>query len=112
MRATAKLVRLGGIAAIGVVGAVLPMQIASAETYPSGGNPPEVAPNTQTHPSSQPPTEVEGATAVNGAAAAKSPSSTLPFTGADVAELAAVGGAAVGVGYVLVRRSRRVRTTA
>jgi hypothetical protein len=33
----------------------------------------------------------------------------LPFTGGDVAGLALIGAGAVGVGYVLVRRSRRRR---
>jgi hypothetical protein len=37
---------------------------------------------------------------------------TLPFTGTDVVELVAIGGVSVGVGTVLVRRSRRLRTTA
>ncbi|MGH9101604.1 MAG: hypothetical protein ACRDYD_01250 [Acidimicrobiales bacterium] len=34
-------------------------------------------------------------------------SSSLPFTGADVAELAIVGAGALGIGSVLVLRSRR-----
>ena len=32
--------------------------------------------------------------------------STLPLTGTDVAELVAIGGAAVGIGFVMTRRSR------
>jgi hypothetical protein len=38
-------------------------------------------------------------------------SSSLPFTGADVEELAAIGGAAILLGGLMVRRSRR-RTAA
>jgi len=35
--------------------------------------------------------------------------STLPFTGADIEEMAAVGAGALMVGGLMVRRSRRVR---
>src|SRR5436190_14262864 len=40
-------------------------------------------------------------------ATAQAPSSTLPFTGTDVAELTLIGGLAVAGGAVLVRSSRR-----
>ena len=36
--------------------------------------------------------------------------SSLPFTGADIGELAVVGVGAIGAGTVLLRRSRRRRT--
>jgi hypothetical protein len=39
-------------------------------------------------------------------AATSAPSGTLPFTGGDVAGLVVVGGAAIAVGTVMVRRSR------
>jgi LPXTG-motif cell wall-anchored protein len=48
------------------------------------------------------PTAVEGAV--------QSRSQTLPVTGGDTAELAAVGLGLVGLGYVLVRRTRRPST--
>jgi LPXTG-motif cell wall-anchored protein len=41
------------------------------------------------------------------AGAASAPSGSLPLTGADVVQLVAIGVAAIGVGSVLVRRSRR-----
>jgi hypothetical protein len=44
------------------------------------------------------PTAVEGAQASNG--------SSLPFTGADIAGLTAIGVVAIGVGYVMHRRAR------
>ncbi|MGZ4676888.1 MAG: hypothetical protein ACXVJ7_18825 [Acidimicrobiia bacterium] len=97
MKASAKLIRFGAIAAIGTVGTLVPLATAGAADYPSGGGGPQVNPNTQTQ------THVSPASATR--------ASTLPFTGTDVAELAAIGGVSVGVGVVLVRRSRRVRTT-
>ena len=41
------------------------------------------------------------------AVTAKAPTSTLPFTGADVAELTVIGGLAIAGGAVLVRSARR-----
>jgi LPXTG-motif cell wall-anchored protein len=37
---------------------------------------------------------------------ASAPSGSLPFTGADVAELSAIGVAALGAGTLLLRRGR------
>src|SRR4051794_1010571 len=51
---------------------------------------------------SSPPPVVKAATQTPPA-----PSATLPFTGADVAELAIIGLIAIGGGAVLVRSSRR-----
>jgi LPXTG-motif cell wall-anchored protein len=90
-----KIVRFASIAAVGTLGALVPIGAASAAPYPNGGTPPEANPNQQTQVSP------------NTAARA----STLPFTGTDVAELVAIGGASLGVGFVLIRRSRRVSTT-
>jgi len=74
----------------------LPAGVAVAAPYPGGGTPPPA---------------VGGTSASHGATvAAKSSSShpsTLPFTGSDVAGLVVIGVGAVGVGTVLVRRSRR-----
>lgn len=46
---------------------------------------------------------------VQGAVTTRSDSSALPFTGGDVAGLAAVGGAAVVIGGLLVHRARPAR---
>jgi hypothetical protein len=43
---------------------------------------------------------------------AQSTASSLPFTGADIEEMAAVGAGALLVGGLMVRRSRRVRQAA
>ncbi len=45
------------------------------------------------------------------APAAAASSGTLPFTGSDVVELGGIGLAAIGVGAVLVRRSRTRHST-
>ena len=94
---TSRIVRIAAISAVGALGALLPLGAAGAAGYPnpdaarSGSQrtrrSPRVAANQATRPS------------------------TLPFTGTDVAELVAIGGASVGVGAVLVRRSRRLRTS-
>jgi len=107
---TSRIVRIAAVSAVGALGVLVPLGVAGAAPYPNGGTPPEVLPSDQTHPGS-------GSTAngaeVSPAVAARNATrpSTLPFTGTDVAELVAIGGASVGVGVVLVRRSRRVRTS-
>ena len=88
------IVRIAAISAVGALGALVPLRVAGAYPNPT---PPEVAPTDQ------------GKTTVEANRAARA--STLPFTGTDVAELLAIGGASVGVGAVMVRRSRRVRTS-
>ena len=61
--------------------------------------PPSVLPETLTStPTTAQNTAVEGAQASNG--------SSLPFTGGDVAGLAAIGVVAIGVGYAMHRRTR------
>jgi hypothetical protein len=94
MRTPSTIARISGAAAVAALGVVIPMGVAHAADYPSGGTPPEVAPQTQ-----QP--------VVAGKQEARS---TLPFTGTDAVELTAIAGASVGVGFVLVRRSRRAST--
>jgi len=92
---TSRIVRIAAISAVGALGALLPLGVAGAYPNPT---PPDVAPADQTKPAA---VEANRATRP----------STLPFTGTDVAELVAIGGASVGVGAVLVRRSRRLRTS-
>ena len=71
-------------------------------SYPNQNcQPPTVLGETQTNPGS--PTAVEGAQASRG-------SSSLPFTGGDVAGLATIGVVAIGVGYAMHRRARTGRT--
>jgi|tagenome__1003787_1003787.scaffolds.fasta_scaffold18599696_1 hypothetical protein len=91
---TSRIVRIAAISAAGALGALLPLGVAGAYPNPT---PPEVVPADQTKPA----VEANQATRP----------STLPFTGTDVAELVAIGGVSVGVGTVLVRRSRRLRTS-
>ena len=109
---TSKIVRIAAVSAVGALGVLVPLGVAGAAPYPNGGTPPEVLPSGQTHPGSGSSSAATGAE-VSPAVAAKNATrpSTLPFTGTDVAELVAIGGASVGVGVVLVRRSRRVRTS-
>ncbi len=83
--------RITGLAALTAFGVLAPLSIAGAADYPDGGTPPEVSPNEQP------------ATVANKTAARPS---TLPVTGTDVAEFLAIGGAAVGAGFVMTRRSR------
>jgi hypothetical protein len=97
MSTRSRIARIAAVSAVGALGALLPLSAAGA--YPNPPNPPDVAPANQ----SQTPTQVQGAQETKAA--------TLPFTGTDVAELVAIGGASVGVGVLLVRRSRRVRTS-
>jgi hypothetical protein len=108
---TSRIVRIAAVSAMGAVGVLVPLGVAGAAPYPNGGTPPEVLPSDQTRPGSG--SSTAAGAEVSPAVAAKSATrpSTLPFTGTDVAELVAIGGASVGVGVVLVRRSRRVRTS-
>jgi hypothetical protein len=83
--------RLVGTSAVVVATVVVPAGVAAAADYPNGGNPP---------------TDVSDNTAVRASTAARG-SSTLPFTGGDVAGLALIGAGAAIAGTVMVRRSRR-----
>jgi hypothetical protein len=76
---------------------VVPGVAAADTTCYTGCTPPTVSP-TSTLPA-PPHTDPVHTTAVNG-------SSSLPFTGADVGELAAVGVGAIVVGGLLARRRR------
>jgi hypothetical protein len=80
-------------AALGVAGAALVPSAAFAVEYPTGGNPPTDVSRTgaQTSPAST------------------SRGSSLPFTGGDVAGLAAMGAAAVLGGGLMLRHGRRSR---
>ncbi len=80
-------------AALGVAGAALVPSAALAVDYPTGGNPP---------------TEVSR-TGAQTSPASTSRQSSLPFTGGDVAGLAAIGAAAVLGGGLMVRHGRRSR---
>lgn len=101
MRTPKNVVRVVAIGAVSAIGAIVPISVAAAADYPAGGTPPEVSPASKT-PTSQTPTVVAGRTATR---------STLPFTGTDVVELSAIAGVSVGLGLVMVRRSRRASTT-
>ena len=98
MPKSSRIVRIAAASAVGAVGALLPLSVAGAAYGPTP-NPPSVNPNNATK-------------TPNVAGNQTSRPSTLPFTGTDVVELVAIGGISVGVGTVLVRRSRRLRTTA
>jgi hypothetical protein len=75
------------------LGVLVPAGVAAADPYPNG-NPPSVSAN-----------EVSSGSTVKAATATKT--STLPFTGGDVAGLALIGAGAVLAGTVIVRRTRR-----
>ena len=98
MRTPSTVARIMAIGAIAAVGTIVPLGIAGATTYPAGGTPPDVGPNQISNPVNGSSTAVAGKTATR---------STLPFTGTDAVELAAIAGASVGIGLVMVRRSRR-----
>jgi hypothetical protein len=86
--------RAARLLAAGVVTlGVLAPTAAFAVDYPNGGSTP---------PQSDPGTHVEAATTSNG-------SSSLPFTGGDVAGLTAIGGGAIVIGGLLAHRARRSR---
>jgi hypothetical protein len=93
---SSRIVRTAAIAAVGTLGALLPISVAGA-AYPGPDTGPSVLPKDQGS------TQVAPNNAVRPA--------TLPFTGTDVAELVAIGGASIGVGMVLARRSRKVSTS-
>ncbi len=80
-------------AASGIVLGVLAPTAAFAADYPNGGG------GTPTDPST-----VKAATTTN--------SSSLPFTGSDVAGMAVIGAGAALAGVVMVRHSRRPRVIA
>ncbi|MGZ4735504.1 MAG: hypothetical protein ACXV8R_07855 [Acidimicrobiia bacterium] len=93
MRGPVTASRVVGLGALMLLGLLVPVTAAAAADYPNGGTPPSVSPN-------QAGTTVEAKTVTQS-------TGTLPFTGGDVAGLAAIGAATAGVGFVLVRRSRR-----
>jgi hypothetical protein len=106
-------VKLGlGVVAVAAL-SVVPTTVASAQvrtqacgTYPALACPtPSVTsvPADGTKPA-------DGSNPVAAPAAAAS-SGTLPFTGSDIVELGGIGLAAIGVGAVLVRRSRTRHST-
>jgi hypothetical protein len=78
---------------------------ADATCY-TGCTPPAVSPASVPPPG---PNSTDGVPATNGVhtSAMVNGSSSLPFTGADIGELAAVGVGAVVIGGVLTRRRRR-----
>jgi hypothetical protein len=78
-----------------VLGVLVPTTAAMAASYPAGGTSP-----TATDPGSQ----VAASTTTN--------TSTLPFTGSDVAGVAVIGAGAVLAGVVMVRQSKKHRATA
>ena len=98
MRTPSRLARIMAVGAIATVGTLVPLGIAGAAPYPAGGTPPEVSPEQVSKPAAGPSIAVAGKTAQR---------STLPFTGTDAVELSAIAGASVGIGLVMVRRSRR-----
>jgi len=73
--------------------------VAGADGCYTGCNPPTVSSTLVSPPATDPVSHVTTTAQVNG-------SSSLPFTGADIGELAAVGAGAVVVGVVLTRRRR------
>ena len=81
-------------AASGIVLGVLAPTAAFATTYPNGGG----------GGSTDPSTQVKAASTTN--------SSSLPFTGSDVAGMAVIGAGAALAGVVMVRHSRRARVIA
>jgi hypothetical protein len=89
---TSTLRRIVGTSAVVVATVVVPAGVATAADYPDGGNPPTNVSNNNA--------AVRASTATRG-------SSTLPFTGGDVAGLALIGAGAAIAGTVMVRRSRR-----
>jgi hypothetical protein len=86
------------VGAIGLGAVVLPVAAAAA----TGPYPTPLAPKVPTDPGAQ----VKGATAQQSTSGT---SSSLPFTGSDIAGLAVIGLGATGAGIVLTRSSRRRR---
>jgi hypothetical protein len=94
-------VRRGTRAALVVTGGAMFLLVpvaAHADTPPYGGGRTVVSP-----------TSVENTTTTDPATPAHSSGDSLPFTGGDIAGLAAIGAGAVGVGIV-ASRARRQRT--
>ncbi|HEY3725333.1 MAG TPA: hypothetical protein VGN59_18410 [Acidimicrobiia bacterium] len=81
-----------------VLGVLVPTTAAFAagDSYPSGNTTP---------PATDPGSQVAANTATNN-------TSTLPFTGGDVAGLAVIGAGAALAGVVMVRQSKKHRATA
>jgi hypothetical protein len=110
-----------GALAAGVAGTALAPAAAPAVEYPGPPVSPTVVPGTTTNPAG--PTGPTGPAAPAGASAparagegdtevlgARVTRGSMPFTGGDVAALAAIGVGAAGIGVVLVRRTRTPRT--
>ncbi len=119
-RSTRRLL-LGGLAAVAVVaGTAIPATaVFAANDYPVPP-PPVVEPTSVTRPTG-PPAEVKGTTVTkntnkpnNGVEVlgAQVTRGSMPFTGGDVAGLAAIGVGAVAIGAVMVQRTRRSKATA
>ncbi len=104
MRTPSTVARIMAVGAVAAVGTIVPLGIAGAATYPAGGTPPEVSPNQISKPTNPANLANPASTVVAGKTAARS---TLPFTGTDAVQLSAIAGASVGIGLVMVRRSRR-----
>jgi len=96
--------RFWKMAAAGVVsaGVLVPASAALAADYPDGGSTSTVTddPGQVSSSGQSRGTEVAGKTQVKG---------ELPFTGGDVAALAAIGGGAVAIGGLLVVQTRKHR---
>jgi len=108
-RRSSRRILLGGLAAITIAaGAALPASAAFAvDDYPIPPSPPVSPANTNRGP------EVAGTTATRSGGSGTEVLGTqvtrgsLPFTGGDIAGIAAIGAGAVAVGAVMVRRGRR-----
>ena len=94
MRTPSTVARVTGAATVMALGILVPVGVATAADYPTGGPPPEVSP-----------TQAPTVAAEKAAAPA-----TLPLTGTDIVEITALAGASAGIGFVMVRRSRRAST--
>jgi hypothetical protein len=87
-----------GVAAVPATAAFADTTCYTGCSSPTSGPAPMVTPTVVTNPA---PTQAPTLAKASGGA--------LPFTGADISEMAAVGGGALLVGGLMVRRSRRVR---
>jgi len=109
-------VGLTGMLMVGPAGAVTSHTCSTATTNPSGTYT-CTTPPTSTEPSNTPPTTAPTTpgsqglpfTATDGAV---TNGSSLPFTGADFAEIGAVGMGALALGGILTRRNRRRKASA
>jgi hypothetical protein len=88
-----------GVAAVPATAAFADSTCYTGCSTPVSSIPPQVTPTVVTTPAPEPPL-----VQTNGGA--------LPFTGADIEGMAAVGAGALVVGGLMVRRSRRVRRAA